>query len=71
MVISPSPGRAGGGLVASSTRTAILRGTSPISSLQAKLESENPEFPWAWKQLLKFLLQKLATRTRADPSSAR
>jgi hypothetical protein len=30
--------------------------TSPISSLQAKPEAENPEFPCAWKQLLKFLV---------------
>ena len=45
--------------------------TSPISSLQAKLQAENPEFPCAWKQLLKFLFLKRATRTRADPCSGR
>jgi len=41
--------------------------TSPNSSLQAKPEAENPEFPCAWKQLLKFLSPKRASCTRANP----
>jgi hypothetical protein len=45
--------------------------TSSISSLQAKPQSENPEFPCAWKQLPKFLPSEARDPIPFRPPSVR